>query len=114
MIQIREKPTDDLAGWESYITAKAEAKDFSFMPRNAAIVLLASESRAEAAAEERLGRVEAEIARLLDGQQRNSQLLKDLLAASRHADVDRRPTFGKQRSTTQLGANDEQKEHTPR
>ena len=97
MIQIRERPTDELTGWETYISAKMEAHDVSFMPRNAAMVLQATASRAEAAAEERLARVEADLARLLDRQQRDNQLLKDLLSASAHAE---RPALGRQRTGT--------------
>jgi hypothetical protein len=102
MIQIRERPTNELTGWETYIAAKMESQDVSFMPRNAAMVLQATESRAEAAAEERLARVEADLARLLEGQQRDNQLIKDLLTASGNADTERRPPVpGRQRSRAQ-------------
>ena len=102
MIQIRERPTNELTGWETYIAAKMESQDVSFMPRNAAMVLQATESRAEAAAEERLARVEADLARLLDGQQRDNQLIKDLLTASGNADTERRPPVPRrQRSRAQ-------------
>ena len=82
MIHIREKKTIDFTGWETYVAAKMEANDVSFLPRNAAMVLQATESREKAAAAERLERVEATIVSLLEGQQRDRQLLKDLLAAS--------------------------------
>ena len=68
MIHVREKDSSDYNGWETYVAAKMEAKDTSFMPRNTAIVLQASEKSEEAETEEikkRLGDVEAQNRQML-------------------------------------------------
>lgn len=57
MVHVREKDPTGYNGWETYVAAKMKANDTSFLPRNTAIVLQASQREEEAAAEELKKRV---------------------------------------------------------
>ena len=82
MIHVREKDPTDHNGWESYVSAKMKANDTSFMPRNTAIVLQASQREEEAASEElkkRVANVEAQGKKLMGMQEAIQRDLTEML-----------------------------------
>jgi len=85
MIHVREKEPTEYNGWETYVAERMEAKDTSFMPRNNALVLQASQIAEEAATEElhrRVGEVETQnrtMLTMLEALQRDSAAILERL-----------------------------------
>jgi hypothetical protein len=58
MIHVLEKPATQHNGWETYIAGKMAEQDTSFLPRNAALVLLQAEESADEAMRIVVGRLD--------------------------------------------------------
>ena len=65
MIHLREKEPTECNGWESYVMAKMQKGDTSFIPRNTAIALLES----EAAEENKMRHLEEKLEQVLEAVQ---------------------------------------------
>ena len=72
IVRLRETDETELNGWESYVKAKVDAEEVSWMPRNTAIVLKEFKAREEeeqkqlASDVQSLGTQQAEVLRRLE------------------------------------------------